>query len=567
MAGIAFRGDDGGTLIMLDYPYREEPVKYSFCDEDGQAPARMLAEVSPGESLRFCFNVIAAPRDLHAYDKVIREFYSRTEDPQRLLSPWMTKERAMELLAWGIWRWHYDPDSGALYETSAFDRCFGRGRGQWNRTHMRVARSSGAPYAHFLREYGIRAGHSQYAEAGLAVLDKIAKQGLTPGGFFFSEWTLENGWGSGWNLGPNWIHARTAAEATFFYLKALEAEESRGGRHPHWEKAVQSNLRAAASAMSADGNLGSYYDIDTGAVEEWDGAAGLMWIPAMLAASRRPGGGDYLKLARKAGEYYRRFVENECIYGASEHAHLMPTSEDGYSAVIAYVHLFEATSERKWLALARRAADWTATFRWTYNTRFPQESILGRYDFRTFGADAASPSDNHLHNYGLVCHPELLALWEATGDVYYLQRARDHLLCFHQFIARRDGDFNGRKGMVPWQLFHTDWTHRKGSLLQLAQVGCAGLILYADMFTRDFGDIVVDVGARRVVALESVRIENVDWRRGVQFEVINPHDEELELSIRFRKSGIAGSFKVGPARGPGSGRVSVRADEKGVIVR
>jgi len=562
MSGLAFRGDGSGTFLRLHFPYREEPVKYSFCDDDGTAPAAAKALVEPGQSVRLVFSLTAGARDLHAYDSCIRDIYSSVREPQRLFAPWMSKDRAMELVAYGLWRWHYDPEHAALYETSAFDSYFGRGRGQFDRTHMHVAWVSGAPYAHFLREYGLQMGNRDYADAGLAVLDKIASEGLAPSGFFYPQWTLEKGWDSGWNPKPNWIHARTAGEATFFYLKALAAEESRKIRHPSWESTAKANLEAALRCQRADGNLGSYYDIETGKVEEWDGAAGLMWIAALVVGAKRFGEARYLKAAECAGEYYRRFVEDEYIYGAPEDVHLTPTSEDGYNAVIAYTELFKATSEQKWLALARRAAEWAMTFRWTYNTTFPKETLLGKYDFRTFGADIASPSNNHLHSYGLVCHPELLALWEETGDVYYLLRARDHLLCFHQFIARCDGDFNARKGMVTEQWFHTDWTHRKGSILQLAHSWCAGLILYADMFTRDFGDIIVDVGSRQVVALEAVRVERVEWRRGVSFEVINPLDEDLELSIRFRKSGKSGSFRVGA-----NGRISIRADEKGVAVR
>ena len=54
---------------------------------------------------------------------------------------------------------------------------------------------------------------------------------------------------------------------------------------------------------------------------------------------------------------------------------------------------------------ARRAADWMLTFRYTYDVAFPETTLLGRYGFRTRGADQASPANQHLHAFGLICLP------------------------------------------------------------------------------------------------------------------------------------------------------------------
>jgi len=91
----------------------------------------------------------------------------------------------------------------------------------------------------------------------------------------------------------------------------------------------------------------------------------------------------------------------------------------------------------------------------------------------------ASPCNQHLHSYGLICLPELFQLAEAVGDDYYRERARDHLDCFLQFIAREDGDFGARRGMTPEQFYQTDWWQPKGHLLALAHAWTSGLILYA----------------------------------------------------------------------------------------
>jgi uncharacterized protein YyaL (SSP411 family) len=184
-------------------------------------------------------------------------------------------------------------------------------------------------------------------------------------------------------------------------------------------------------------------------------------------------------VARLAGRYYADAVEREFLHGAPEDVDLAPTSEDGYLAIMAYVALFEADGDPEWLALARRAADWTLTFRYTYDVDFPEHTLLRDYGFRSRGADQASPANQHLHSYGLICVPELTRLGRHTGDDYYLASAEENLACFRQFVARADGDFNAYRGMVSERFYQTACYQPKGMLLTLSHAWCVGLLLLA----------------------------------------------------------------------------------------
>jgi hypothetical protein len=125
------------------------------------------------------------------------------------------------------------------------------------------------------------------------------------------------------------------------------------------------------------------------------------------------------------------------------------------------------------------SANWTMTFRFADNLEFSPQTLLGIYDFRTRGADLASPANNHLHSYGLIALPEMLRLAGHAQDDHYAQRTRDNLACFLQMIARRDGDFNALKGMISERYYQTDWAQAKGKLLGLSHAWCIGLVLYA----------------------------------------------------------------------------------------
>src|SRR5690606_5867385 len=155
-------------------------------------------------------------------------------------------------------------------------------------------------------------------------------------------------------------------------------------------------------------------------------------------------------------------------HGAPEDVDLAPTSEDGYAAVMAYVALHRRTGEQRWLDLARRAADWMLTFRYTYNVDFAPRTMLGAYGFATRGADQASPSNQHLHAYGLVCTGELIELAEACGDQYYRERADEALACFRQLLPREDGELNAYRGMITERYYQTACFQPKGMLLTLS---------------------------------------------------------------------------------------------------
>ena len=128
---------------------------------------------------------------------------------------------------------------------------------------------------------------------------------------------------------------------------------------------------------------------------------------------------------------------------------------------------------------ARRAADWTLTFRYSYDVDFPKGTTLGDHGFRSRGADQASPANQHLHAFGLICLPEMVRLARATGDEHYLARTRENLDCFRQFIAREDGDFDAYRGMASERYYQTDCFEAKGMLLTLSHAWSVGVLLYA----------------------------------------------------------------------------------------
>lgn len=479
MTGLGFAHDarTGVGSVHLTFPFREAPVSYA-----GSAvplPAETATHRwTPGERVSLRFAVYATGPDRHAYAPILREEHvrSRAGSPLR---PWVGVAEAAELAAEGLHRWHY-ADPGVLLETVGFDReVSGRDGLTVDRQAMHVGWVSGIPWAAALLAHGRRRGLDAAVAAAERVIDFVCGT-LSPSGTFWGVWYRDRGWSQSWSHVPGALHSRTLGEATQFLVRALELGDDVRAAHPGWAAAVRSNLDAVVARQRGDGNLGSAHHADTGEVLSWEGAAGLAWVAALAEAERWDGSdGEYLAAARRAGEYYARFVDREFLHGAPEDVDLAPTSEDGYVAVMAYRALHRRTGEARWLDLARRSADWMLTFRYSYNTAFEPGTPLAAYGFATRGADNASPSNQHLHAYGLVCTRELAELSRALGDPYYVERAAETLACFRQFIARFDGDFNAYRGMASERYYQTACFQPKGMVLTLSHAWTVGVLLLA----------------------------------------------------------------------------------------
>jgi hypothetical protein len=468
--GLAHDAATDEATLQLTFPYREGPVTY-YGDARPRPADVATHRFERGDAVTFEVRVFELDADRHGYAPILRALHAESS-PASPLDPWVDVSTAADLTAGGLLRWHYDPDPGVLLETVGFDReVSGRDGLSVDRQAMHVGWVSGVPWAYALLAHGLRTGTAPEVDAARRVIDFIASN-LSPSGTFWGVWYREHGWSQSWTELKRGLHSRTLAEATLFLVRAQALDP-----HDAWELAIRSNLEVVVARQRADGNLGSIHHAETGEVLSWSGASGLSWIAALAEASDRDA--RYLPVAVAAGRYYEGFVDREFIHGAPEDVDLAPTSEDGYAAVLAFVALHRATGDGQWLDVARRAADWMLTFRYSYDVSFERTTLLGTYGFRTRGGDQASPSNQHLHAYGLICTAELRELSAALGDAHYAERADEALACFRQFIARADGDFNAYRGMASERYYQTECFQPKGMLLTLSHAWSVGVLLLA----------------------------------------------------------------------------------------
>lgn len=479
LPGLGFGLGVDGAEVWATFPYREGPVTYVGSGSP-DPPDITTHTLAPGEeaTVRLRWHTLPGYRGSHR--TLLRAVHARLA-PASPLRPWEDLATTARLTAHGLLRWHYDPDPGVLLETAAFDRALtGRDGEPLDRQAMHVGWVSGVPWAYALARHGARAAVPDALRAAERVIDFICDN-PAPCGTFWGVWYRASGWRQSWSFTKDALHARTLGEATTFLARALRDLPDLAAEHPGWAAAVRRNLVHRLGVQDTTGNLGTLHHAVTGAVLDRAGAAGLMWVAAFCEAAALPAFADLplVEAARRAGEHYAHLVEAEFLHGAPEDIDLAPSSEDGYAAVMAYVALHRATGEDRWLDLARRAADWTLTFRYAWNVTFPPHTILATYGYASRGADQASPCNQHLHTYGLVCHTELHELATALGDPYYAERADEALAAARQFVARENGDFNAMRGMVTERFYQTNCFEAPGSVLTLSHAWCVGVLLLA----------------------------------------------------------------------------------------
>jgi hypothetical protein len=495
MAGLAMGMQDVGPMLGVDFPYQETPIKFSYCQEDRTEPEETFVQLPENTPLKAKLFVGLGRPDLHAYQTPLVFLYNQANPEDKKVGQ-ASVEMAEHYAHVGILRWHLDLRNEAIYEQATFDKHFGHHKPYIERAHMHTGWLSGSLPAYTLLWAGRDSDHSDSIEAGSAVLDKFAHN-LAPCGTIFPVWTEENGWSCSFGPEDGSAHSRTVAEAIYYMLRATALEMEHNTSHPDWVEAILSSLSYAVGSQNEDGAFPSYYDLTTGRPINFDGCSGMAWIAPLVFAGALLQQPHLKEVAGRAGDHYAKYLQNAFLFGSVEDQAMVPTSDDCYWALISYMALYEHLRDRKWLELARKAANLAMTWRFSYNVNFPENTLLRNAGFKTRGGDISSVAAPVTTPNGLMIYRELLKLATFTGDEYYYQRAQDSRHFAAQLVATEDGQFNARQGMVVGQIYHTDWWQPKGIILSLSHVMSASLVKLAELFHRQM----------------NIRPESVEWAK------------------------------------------------------
>ena len=513
--GIGF----GNDYLRVSVPACEEPFTYTGTPDMDPTIRRLT--LPPGGWIELTLIVYRLAGERHCYRRVVEDFY-------RILRAQYSPSENLEVVPLlndavaGILAHYHEEDNYFIYSRPYFpvieQICNGRGTtSEWHQ--MNTGFVNGFPVCLALLKAAGMTGTSCAGarDAAIMVATRICGEGISPSGLFRADFMPQvsntlNGriknpiygknrqgeWGSGWLPDPEWVHSRTIADACDNLAAMILLEEKNNPKNASlslWKNALRRNLDAVLDLQLPNGSYGQYYTADNRTVVKPEGCGGLLWIPALIKASRVYADDaifvdNVRKSVIRAGLAYASYVQDDNIWGAPEDND-SPTSEDGMNAVMAYCDLYELTGAGQFLEMAVRAADWMLTFRKTYNVRIPDRSIMGQYKMKSMGGDFASASNNHLHVFDVLCTRHLRKLTTWTGNDYYAARADEHWRFACQHLSRENGMFGGFRGAMAEQFYWSNWGsfgaswrkpeiyQQKGSASLFTAVWCLAVIALA----------------------------------------------------------------------------------------
>ncbi|MFH0965757.1 MAG: hypothetical protein V2A58_17300 [Planctomycetota bacterium] len=524
-AGIGFDGRRRTLELFLTAPYYELPASFAYLNF---APARVRSFIAfPGDRIEAAFVYAPLPAGRHAYAAVLQGVYDFC-DADFPANPWMDIAEANSLQAEALHRYHFVPDKRIV-------RAHAHPSGEPADDTMMLGWCAGLSSVAGILLPGIDGNERRWIEAGVSVLDRIASDAPTPSGLLADRFDGERFVPV---MGERGINVRVLCEALWIWMHLVEVCEKRSiAPTEPWRTAIRASVLPLRDHQAGDGELGFSLDPETGEFAQRGTSSSFMAIAALARGASFLSDPSLLEAASRAGRFYRRYLEDEILFGATLDTGSAINSEDGYNALLAYMELLEATGEKEWLRCAERACDWFLTFRWGYNQRYPKGSLLDRFDFRSKGMDTANVPNQHLHTYGTLCLTEQVQLWLHTGNPHYLRRAADLVSAGTQMIPRRDDEIlNLRRGMHVEQYYNSNWASQgadKGDIDPRHISWVPGLCVFGDWRLKEtFGGLVVSPRHRQACGLDACEVTRVAFTpSGASLTVRNLLDRQRRIPV------------------------------------
>ncbi|GEM_PF-1829157 len=478
------------------------------------------------------------PQDRRGIHACLKEVYGRLAPTQDRAAAVPAAE-IMSAATHGLMAWHWMENPGYMAYTVAYDRCqeFNANLKQTTLAwHFEASGFVGVMPVAFalLWQSQQPGGDPEGARAAYTMMHRWCSDGVAPNGLFRGSFHPGKAWtpsglvpnpapvgvqnsdpsgdtpfyGSCWLPDQDTLHARTAADAILYLSRYLSILDQADPLFSLGKERVREAVQCALRLQREDGSFGFIYDLAQDKVREWEGEAGMWWLPALGEASglfaddpelQR----QMLKGMQRAGTFYADIHRARPSGGAPEDIRLALSSESPQAGVMGYRYLYELDPDGNWLEAWKDSADWLLSFQKVFNQRFSPHSMLSGQNFRTFGAQNASTQNTQVHCYGLQCVGDFIRLSQTLDDPYYAERAREHTRYSWQMLCLTAGHWGGQRGMCTEQFYTNDWSifdrwnpgpdhQQKGSLMGSSHSWCIAFMLLSLEQLESVGELVLD---------------------------------------------------------------------------
>jgi hypothetical protein len=298
---------------------------------------------------------------------------------------------------------------------------------------------------------------------GLAIVDTYIRLVplSPPAGEGFNLWT-----GKADSWAGDTVTLRGPSEGTRTLLDAYRREKQKGRERPEWLAWCQQFGDWILTQQREDGSFPRSWHGGTGAVLEVSGTSSYNPVPMLVKLSRETGQKRYLDAAIRAADYvWQNYGSRGLFVGGATDNPNITDKEAGMLSLVAFLDLYDATREAKWLERAKAAGDYAESYIWIWNVPMPIDAIDADLNWKrgvsTVGvqgitARAAGGVDEYLD----WAVPAYARLYKHTNDEHYLDVARILLLDTKSMLALpgRTYDLKG----PGWQQEHWGMSSTRG---------------------------------------------------------------------------------------------------------
>ena len=243
------------------------------------------------------------------------------------------------------------------------------------------------------------------------------------------------------------------------YFEAYELAKKAGIDKPEYLEAAYGILDFALTQQNEEGRYAKSWKTD-GTVLSANGTIGCFLILPMLLAYQRCGDKKYYDSAIRAFDYYYGALERDGFTTAGALDTYCIDKESSSPLLRASLALYDLTKEEKYVTASENIAHYLSTWLMHYTIEYPDDSVLGKMGYDTFGSTSVSTAHQALDQYALRDVISFLHLAEITGNKQWHEKALVFYANASQCISDGTMYVNGRvrpAGSQDEAIFHTRW--------------------------------------------------------------------------------------------------------------
>ncbi len=234
-----------------------------------------------------------------------------------------------------------------------------------------------------------------------------------------------------------------------------------------------------------------------GEVVTSDGCAGTMLTLGFLVAYKYFGNKEYFERGKEAFDfYYNTFLGNSIAAGGALDTYCIDKESAG-PVLRSALLMYEITGDKAYIDKAKQVAYYLMSWTYYHDVAFPTDSDCAKLGVRTTGGTSVSTAHHHLDVWGAYYVPDMVKLFELTGNVAFREQAKILWAFTLQYMSDGELVLHGMKrakGAKNEAVLHCNWNWsadgKKGQLNDwlVAWVATFQLDVYYALKDTDFFD-------------------------------------------------------------------------------